>query len=177
MYRFVRDDIRLPHATGERYLWVDSLCIVQDDPVDKQEQIGHMDASVTIATLAANSAYCRVHGIDRPKLDCIINKSPWSASAWALKDYIFSRQKVLMAVNETFLKCAKGTISESLSPFYSGRHVIPYAELPKENENMNPEGSPKNQGKPQFGTSQTLNDKPCGEHRERGESAILARRG
>ncbi|KAK9775383.1 putative HET-domain-containing protein [Seiridium cardinale] len=146
MYRFVRDDIRLPHATGERYLWVDSLCIVQDDPVDKQEQIGHMDASVTIATLAANSAYCRVHGIGTPRK--------------------FTQYKVVM-----------GTISESLSPFYSGRHVIPYAELPKENENMNPEGSPKNQGKPQFGTSQTLNDKPCGEHRERGESAILARRG
>jgi hypothetical protein len=42
----------LPAALGETYLWVDSLCIVQDDPVDKLEYIPHMDAIYGHATLA-----------------------------------------------------------------------------------------------------------------------------
>ncbi|KAB2573853.1 hypothetical protein DBV05_g7532 [Lasiodiplodia theobromae] len=38
----IRDAIRLVHGTGERYLWVDALCIVQDDVRMQQTQIAQM---------------------------------------------------------------------------------------------------------------------------------------
>ena len=38
----IRDSIELVRRIGERYLWVDALCIIQDDPIDFKEQISEM---------------------------------------------------------------------------------------------------------------------------------------
>jgi Heterokaryon incompatibility protein (HET) len=45
---------------GERYLWVDRLCIIQDDERDKLEQMSHMDRvySLAILTIVNATAYC-----------------------------------------------------------------------------------------------------------------------
>jgi hypothetical protein len=37
------DAMVLASLLNERYLWVDSLCIVQDDEINKQEQIQRMN--------------------------------------------------------------------------------------------------------------------------------------
>lgn len=49
-----RNAVEVTRSLGVRYLWIDSLCIVQDDPVDKQIQISNMgdifsNSYVTIA--------------------------------------------------------------------------------------------------------------------------------
>ena len=41
--RTIRDAMDLVSAIGERYLWVDSLCLIQDDPADMKNGIDHMD--------------------------------------------------------------------------------------------------------------------------------------
>lgn len=53
-----QDAIRITRQVGERYLWIDSLCIVQDDPQDWEEQSARMPsiyggATLTIAALSA----------------------------------------------------------------------------------------------------------------------------
>lgn len=40
--RTVSDVIEFVDRLGEQYLWVDALCIVQDDDADKQEHLSHM---------------------------------------------------------------------------------------------------------------------------------------
>ncbi|KAG4439010.1 hypothetical protein IFR05_005526 [Cadophora sp. M221] len=50
----IQDAIRITRALGLRYLWIDSLCIIQDDESDKMNQIQLMgmfykNAAVTIA--------------------------------------------------------------------------------------------------------------------------------
>ena len=56
----VKDAVEVTRSLGLRYLWVDALCIVQDDPLDKDHEIErmgsiYMSAAVTIAALSATA--------------------------------------------------------------------------------------------------------------------------
>ena len=51
MPRMVRDAINLVAKIGERYLWIDRLCILMDDERDKLEQMSNMDQIYNSATL------------------------------------------------------------------------------------------------------------------------------
>ncbi|KAI0629756.1 heterokaryon incompatibility protein-domain-containing protein, partial [Trametes polyzona] len=58
--RTVQDAIRVTHALGFRYLWVDGLCIVQDSPEDQHREIKYMRqiyryAALTIIASSASS--------------------------------------------------------------------------------------------------------------------------
>lgn len=52
-----RDAIWLTRQLGERYLWIDSLCIVQDDPKDLETQIGLMGRIF-------EESYCTIAAVD-----------------------------------------------------------------------------------------------------------------
>ncbi|MCJ1310442.1 hypothetical protein MMC25_004106 [Agyrium rufum] len=52
----IRDVIELTRNIGEKYLRVDSLCIVQDDPKDKHSQISAMDQVYDNAVLTIIAA-------------------------------------------------------------------------------------------------------------------------
>jgi hypothetical protein len=59
--RVIRDAMDVVASIGERYLWADSLCIIQDDEDHKHNQISHMDsiyseAILTIVSLSAKDA-------------------------------------------------------------------------------------------------------------------------
>jgi hypothetical protein len=58
----LRDAVRLVDKLGLRYLWVDSLCIIQDDPNDKELEIAQMplvynQSTVTIITSCGLGVY------------------------------------------------------------------------------------------------------------------------
>lgn len=55
--RTIRDVILFTEAIGERYLWVDTLCLIQDDDNDKIPGIKHMDVifSRAFCTIVAAS--------------------------------------------------------------------------------------------------------------------------
>ncbi|KAK0647150.1 heterokaryon incompatibility protein-domain-containing protein, partial [Cercophora newfieldiana] len=48
----IEDAVEACRKLGQDYLWVDRLCIIQDDPQDKEEQIAAMAAVFWLATLA-----------------------------------------------------------------------------------------------------------------------------
>ncbi|PVH93280.1 hypothetical protein DM02DRAFT_465989, partial [Periconia macrospinosa] len=52
----VRDAISVTKMLGERFLWVDALCIVQDDWEELRETIGAMDVIYAAATLTIVAA-------------------------------------------------------------------------------------------------------------------------
>ncbi|OGM48291.1 hypothetical protein ABOM_002217 [Aspergillus bombycis] len=52
------DALQVTKGLGERYLWVDSLCIVQDDDQDKARFISRMDSIYTLATVVLISSTC-----------------------------------------------------------------------------------------------------------------------
>ncbi|KAG4443358.1 hypothetical protein IFR05_001147 [Cadophora sp. M221] len=53
----IRDAIEVVRGVGERYLWVDALCIVQDDPIIQQAQLAQMGLMYSLAafTIVAGS--------------------------------------------------------------------------------------------------------------------------
>lgn len=66
--RTILDAIQLVMAIGRWYLWVDSLCIIQDDVNDKQQQLTLMDsiyasAELVIVTAAGRDANAGLPGI------------------------------------------------------------------------------------------------------------------
>jgi hypothetical protein len=49
--RTIQDSIEVTRSIGYHYLWVDSLCIIQDDPTDQERQLDMMDEIYSNATL------------------------------------------------------------------------------------------------------------------------------
>ena len=60
-----RDAIWLTRQLGERFLWIDSLCIVQDDPKDVEAQIGLMGRIF-------EESYCTIAAVDAKDPDGLI---------------------------------------------------------------------------------------------------------
>ena len=65
--RTIRDTIVFVRALGERYLWIDSLCLVQNDHFDMQNGIGAMDkiyerAFMTIIAACGDNANHHLSG-------------------------------------------------------------------------------------------------------------------
>ena len=61
--------VALTRSLGFRWLWIDALCINQDDVLDKQETIAHMDQIFvnSFMTIAATSAAESSEGLFLPK--------------------------------------------------------------------------------------------------------------
>lgn len=55
--RTIADAILLIKGMGEKYLWVDALCIIQDSPEHKQKQIMRMDSIYAQSALTIVAAY------------------------------------------------------------------------------------------------------------------------
>lgn len=58
----IRDAVTVTNGIGQRYLWIDALCILQDSPEDKIAQLGKMHAIyknsyLTINASSASSTY------------------------------------------------------------------------------------------------------------------------
>ena len=53
------DAIKVCHEIGIRHIWIDALCIVQDDPKDKAREISQMGRTYKYATLTIMAASTR----------------------------------------------------------------------------------------------------------------------
>jgi hypothetical protein len=54
----IEDSLLVTKGLGERYLWVDSICIIQDDGQDKARFIARMDSIYALATVVIISSTC-----------------------------------------------------------------------------------------------------------------------
>ncbi|ETS87797.1 hypothetical protein PFICI_01625 [Pestalotiopsis fici W106-1] len=137
MPRAISDAICLTKAVGERYLWVDALCIIQDDDDSKRVYISRMDqiysnACVTLVTLTPKHAESALPGITHPRnlvqtpveindsylvqrlphLSDVVQDSSWNSRAWTFQEGILSRRCLYFAEHQVFWQCRTSYQSE-----------------------------------------------------------------
>jgi hypothetical protein len=138
--RTIRDAIDLVAALGERYLWVDALCIKQDDTSDKAKQIPLMGSiySSAVCTIVAGSGYdawAGLNGVGKKPIPrcpkpfqaiirdrCLMttqkhyqrwkNETVWLSRGWTFQERILSRRLMIFTDSQVFFQCKKALWSE-----------------------------------------------------------------
>ncbi|KAI1111789.1 heterokaryon incompatibility protein-domain-containing protein [Nemania sp. NC0429] len=137
----IADAIHVTKTIGERYLWVDSLCIIQNSDADKANFIPYMDviygcACLTIINAAGENAFSGLPGV-RPdtrfqveepfELDgmCfmqshrpiggateIFGDSKWFTRGWTFQEAILSPRWLVFTPEQVHWECWQGTWRE-----------------------------------------------------------------
>ena len=135
--RAINDAIDLTEAMGEPYLWVDALCIVQDDYGSKAAYISRMNqiysnAHATLVTLSDPSVDSMLPGVGSsrrliqspaeinglhlvprlPQLSTVEQHTTWSSRAWTFQEGILSRRCLYFAEHQVFWQCRTAYQSE-----------------------------------------------------------------
>ncbi|GME34523.1 hypothetical protein GTA08_BOTSDO11049 [Neofusicoccum parvum] len=136
----IQDAIALCSHLDIQYLWVDRLCIVQDDQAHKHSQITAMDqiyssAILTICAAAGDDANAGLLGLEvspRHFQQCqhftsaleIIPMLPayehfkltkWASRGWTYQEQFLSKRILLFTPWQIFFHCSKGALAEGLS--------------------------------------------------------------
>lgn len=136
-----RDAVRVARALGVRFLWIDSLCIIQEDPEDWAAEAGRMEqvfshAYCTIAASSAESSLAGFLGGRRPR-DAIMLPTPegsplylgediddfradvensvLSSRGWVLQERALSRRTIYFTSTQVYWECGNGVVCETLA--------------------------------------------------------------
>jgi hypothetical protein len=116
-----------------RYLWIDGLCICQDDVAQMEKHMESMDKVYSSAVLTivsdTSSADTGIPGISmargppqasftwanteyistRETFGEALKYSPWESRAWCLQEKVFSKRLLIFTESQTFYHCAAAT--------------------------------------------------------------------
>jgi hypothetical protein len=136
----ISDTIQLVRQLGERYLWIDALCIVQDDLDDKAVQIGVMEliygsSAFTIIAVGCTSARDPLPGIRPgsrdPKQQIVkiqglhlavplavpneaIASSVWNERGWTYQEVMLSRRRIFFTAHQMYFECRRDVWNEDV---------------------------------------------------------------
>ena len=124
-------------SLGERYLWVDSFCILQDDWNDATENIksmaliygraifticaalgDHSDAGLLGYFLNSGKLVHHIELVGGLELmavrtvDAHIQRSPWNSRSWTLEERLLSKRCLLFAEGRVLFQCRRAVWSE-----------------------------------------------------------------
>jgi hypothetical protein len=134
--RTIQDAITVTKALGLSYLWVDSLCIIQDSPAEIQHELGLMGAiyhNAYVVITAASARTCEDGFLeDRPqpakyikvpfgddgsvnlipklrkgKLSNELGRDPLDDRAWAYQESFMARRLLVFSAHEVVWSCVR----------------------------------------------------------------------
>jgi len=142
----IRHAMALVKLLGERYLWVDSLCIPQDDGETKHAEIKNMgaiyaNASLTIIASQGKDANFGLRGLEGisqsrnyyeetfelngrsqivnyQQADILLEYSTWRKRGWTFQEHVFSSRTLVFVDNTVFWKCPHSFWDEQLDHDY-----------------------------------------------------------
>ncbi|PMD22783.1 HET-domain-containing protein [Hyaloscypha hepaticicola] len=136
--RTIKDAIEVVRALGERFLWVDALCLVQNDAVDMQNGIEMMDliyerAALCLIAASGDSANAGLPGarlgnrfvmshveqilpgiqlVVYNELDHVLRSSTYNRRGWTFQEQYLSRRALYFTEDEVYFRCRESTWSE-----------------------------------------------------------------
>ncbi|KAK4449697.1 heterokaryon incompatibility protein-domain-containing protein [Podospora aff. communis PSN243] len=146
----ILDALKLVEALGRqdprlRYVWIDSLCIVQDRPNSWNYNAKHMaliygNAHFTICAADGKSAMtglaaCNPGGLKPPQItelapgvcvkvvkssDSLIDASEWNHRGWTYQERILSRRCVIFVGGQVYFQCRQTNWSQDDNPDEAG---------------------------------------------------------
>ncbi|KAL2106068.1 hypothetical protein VUR80DRAFT_7333 [Thermomyces stellatus] len=133
----IDEAMRVCRELGERYLWADRLCIVQDDPVNKKEQIMSMvdiysSAVLVVALCAGTSMDDSVPGVGRPRpafkrtvelpgfliatvlpsFGLAVMPSTWASRGWTYQEAVLPARRLYFTPFQLIYECVAGQVYE-----------------------------------------------------------------
>ncbi|KAH8203454.1 hypothetical protein TruAng_002325 [Truncatella angustata] len=142
----VRSAMMVTKKLNKRYLWVDSLCIVQDSD-DKALQLGQMDriygnSAVTIVAADGGNANSGLDGVSFPRStreECrqVVQEVvpgvrilipiryrpslyPWETRAWTFQEKLLSKRLLVFSHGHVYFHCRHGVYMEDMSAKEAG---------------------------------------------------------
>lgn len=146
--RTIMDAARVVYAIGKRYLWVDSLCIIQDDESDKQQQLPIMDSIYSHADLLIIAATgddasaglpgvwgtprnlnrqtsSTINGIDfvtvQPDTLSALGWTEWNSRGWTFQEAHLSRRALVFTDDTVYWNCQRHMLQEEIVEAQSGK--------------------------------------------------------
>ncbi len=139
--RTISDAMQVVKYLGKRYLWVDTLCIVQDNDIDKKQQLSLMDtiysnSELVILATAGSDANAGLPGIGSSprrilqqveKIDGVkfmtaqasvqevLKRSTWNSRGWTFQEVVLSRRALVFTESLVYWSCQVSTWREDMS--------------------------------------------------------------
>lgn len=141
--RTFQDAIFATHRLGKRYLWIDSLCIIQRDQRDWERESALMESvfSSAYCTISATCARSFSDGFlrSRPPADYIrvpnapegygpfwlsetvdnfhadVEEGPVNRRGWVLQERVLSRRTIFFTANQIYFECGAGVRCETMT--------------------------------------------------------------
>lgn len=137
-----QDAVKVTRGLGQRYLWIDSLCILQDDPDDWERESRRMETVFSLAycVIAATAAEGtdtgflkppppnRFVALPTPSLSaplylCTtvddfhgdVEVASLGRRGWVLQERALARRTIHFSAGQTYWECGRGIHCESLS--------------------------------------------------------------